>query len=89
MRIVNPTFGRSEVVDLVAGEATVVGGARLSLLSNAKPNATEILLGIATTVEGSAEVPLFSLSDPSRGAAGDLLDEMARGGSLALVAIAD
>ena len=89
MRIVNPTYGRSEVFEAAIQKARSAGTATLSLLSNAKPNATELLLGVAAVFAGTRDVPLFSKHDPSRSAADDLLDEMARGGSLALVAIAD
>lgn len=88
MRIINPTFGRDAIFERSSAAARPTGAARLSLLSNAKPNATELLAGVASAFAGG-DAPLFSKTDPSRGAAGDLLDEMARGGSLALVAIGD
>jgi len=89
MRIVNPTFARAEMVVVQADHGRQASTATLALLSNAKPNATELLTGIAGVYSGLSEVSLFSKQDPSRGAPVDLLDEVARGGSRALVAIGD
>jgi hypothetical protein len=89
MRIVNPTFARAEAVEVQSGGRRSASTTALVLLSNAKPNATELLTGIAGAYSRLSEVSLFSKLDPSRGAPADLLDEVARGGSRALVAIGD
>lgn len=90
IRMVNPTFGVSEYQEKPAES---VSGRKpgLTLLSNAKPNATELLEGIAEAIRDMVpgRVRLHAKNNPTTSAPGPLLDEVARGGSLALVAIAD
>jgi hypothetical protein len=88
MRVVNPTFGLTETIDRAAVTRLPSATDNVRFLSNAKPNATELLSGLAGAL-GRGDGPVFAKSDPSRGAAPELLDEIAAGGSVALVAIGD
>lgn len=90
IRIVNPTFGLSEFEEQPA-ESAGVRAPGLTLLSNAKPNATELLEGIAEALRGRipGHVRLHAKNNPTTSAPGSLLHEVAKKGSFALVAIAD
>jgi hypothetical protein len=92
MQIINPTFG---VVDDLSAEPRGAGnyGKRLEvyLLSNAKPNASELLAGIGQHLDrqfGRRPI-LVAKENPSVGAKETLLADIAAAARLAVVAIGD
>jgi hypothetical protein len=93
VQIVNPCFGVGEVVEaaVTPPPATASGAGHVALLSNAKPNADELLTGIATRLgeQLGVEWRLFAKPDPAHPAPPAMLQEVAAHSSLALVAIGD
>ena len=90
MLIVDPTQGRNslDAPNDTAGLPRRLAG-RVCLLSNAKPNASELLLGLARDVPGLHGAPLFAKQSASLPAPDALLDRIADDFDTALVAIAD
>jgi hypothetical protein len=91
MRVVDPTFGHGGLTPIEAAEGQSGPRTGLALLSNAKPNASELLTGIG---EYLAEVlrrepVLVAKDNPSMGAADQILNGIARDAEYALVAIGD
>jgi hypothetical protein len=93
MQVVNPTYA-------VPGEAAMVGhgppaegrrGARLTMLSNAKPNVEEFFAGIGSWLEGGLGVAyeIFAKPNPTMPAPAEVLEKAAEDACLALVAIGD
>jgi thioredoxin reductase (NADPH) len=92
MRLVNPTFG-ADGAALDQADAALEASDRqeIYLLSNAKPNATELLKGIGVYLHGFfGRAPVVvAKEDPSIGAPVDILNRIAREAKFAVVAIGD
>jgi len=90
MRIVDPTQGREDNGGrgLVSTDARRLGG-QVCLLSNSKPNASELLTRVAARFGELRGAPLFVKPASSRPAPAELLDRIAESFDAALVALCD
>jgi thioredoxin reductase (NADPH) len=90
MLIVDPTQGREP---LDSGTGNTADSPRLTgrvwLFSNSKPNATELLRGVAAGVPALHGAPLLAKRYSSLPAPGELLDQIVDGCDAVLAAIAD
>jgi thioredoxin reductase (NADPH) len=92
MRVVDPTFGHGGLTPIELPEGSQSGPRTgIALLSNAKPNASELLTGIGAYLAGvlGREPVLVAKDNPSRGADDQVLNGIARDAEYALVAIGD
>jgi thioredoxin reductase (NADPH) len=93
MRIVNPTFGRPELVDDSLAHFRVTPGTEtICVFSNSKPNATDLLKGMAQRIEEAAEVPEIGfISKPNAAVAGEeeTFDWLAERYQMAVLATGD
>ncbi|HZZ52313.1 MAG TPA: hypothetical protein VFE65_35905 [Pseudonocardia sp.] len=92
MRIVNPSFGIPEPVEVPAAARQGVAADALCLFSNSKPNATELLRGVAERLEaerGFEHIGFSSKPAASVPAEGETLDRLSERYRMAIVAIGD
>lgn len=93
MRIVNPTFGRPELVDDSLAHFRVTPGTEtICVFSNSKPNATDLLKGMAQRIEEAAEVrEIGFISKPNAAVAGEeeTFDWLAERYQMAVLATGD
>lgn len=88
MQIIDPTQGRPSAFQLPAEAASRLSG-RVCLLSNAKPNAAELLTGIANSIESLRNAPLFVKLHASLPASRECFEQIERDYESVLVALGD
>jgi hypothetical protein len=90
MQIIDPTQGGYEAqLSVEVGTGGMRSGERICMLSNGKPNARALLVGIGSRLGWPDTVPVFTKPTSARPADADLLDRIARDFDIALVAIGD
>ena len=93
MRIVNPTFGRPERVDDALAHFSVTAGTEMiCVFSNSKPNATDLLKGMAQRIEkaaGDPEIGFVSKPNAAVAGEGETFDWLAERYQMAVLATGD
>ncbi len=90
MLIIDPTQGgNNRDATMPTARASARIGGKVCLLSNAKPNASALLTGVAARFGQLQAAPLFTKPGASRPASPELLDRIAKEFDAVLVAIGD